>query len=97
MLLTWGTKVLGGDLIARDCPSCGAEKARVHFTYKYFGLFWMGFAHSKAWVVQCTECDAAYELDRSAMPDTSQLISWNYQWGWAVWAALIVFSMVSGG
>lgn len=95
-MLTWGTKVVGGDAIALSCPNCNTQKSRLFFLYKYFGLFWMGIAHSRKWIVQCNECNAEYEPDHAYVQATPRPVSWNYRWGWAVWIAIWIGAYATG-
>jgi len=89
-MLVWGHTVVPLGLHDKACDACGG-KIRMVFAYKYAGLFWLGAAWRKQIVGECNECA---DLNAYVVPEAiNEAVSWNYRYGWVLWAALMVWSM----
>lgn len=93
-MFVWGRKVLPLGPAEAGCDQCGTA-LQMALSYRYFGLFWLGVAFDKELFGHCVLDGSAWRFDRPAEA-TDRLVSWNYRYGWAVWAAIFAMSAFSG-
>lgn len=97
IFFSWGLRSAPLGIESVVCEECHADKQQLSFIYRYFGIFWLGFSWNKTLAGQCITCGTSYVFPDAPADAMNELVSWNYRYGWIIWAALIGLAMLSAG